>query len=36
MTTTGFRPLTFGGTRVRVRDGQPGTHYLQADPDLQP
>ena len=36
MTTSGFRPLTFGVTRVRVRDGQPGTHYLQADQDLQP
>ncbi|MCZ4317236.1 feruloyl-CoA synthase [Comamonadaceae bacterium G21597-S1] len=36
MTTSGFRPLTFGVTRVRVRDGRPGTHYLQADQDLQP
>ena len=36
MTTPGFRPLTFGVTRVRVRDGQSGTHYLQADQDLLP
>ncbi len=36
MRTSGFRPLTFGVTRVRVRDGQAGTHYLQADQELQP
>jgi feruloyl-CoA synthase len=36
MSTTEFRPLTFGVTRVRVRDGKPGTHYVQADQDLLP
>jgi len=36
MTTPRFRPLTFGVTRIRVRDGQSGTHYIQADQDLQP
>jgi feruloyl-CoA synthase len=35
MTTPRFRPLTFGVTRIRVRDGNPGTHYIQADQDLQ-
>lgn len=30
-----FRPLTFGVTRVRHRDGVSGTRYLQADQDLQ-
>ena len=35
MSASAFRPLTFGVTRVRVRDGQPGTHYLQADQALQ-
>ncbi len=35
MRSADFRPLTFGVTRVRVSDGQPGTHYLQADQDLQ-
>ncbi len=30
-----FRPLTFGVTRVTLRDGAPGTHYLQADQPLQ-
>jgi feruloyl-CoA synthase len=36
MPRSGFRPLTFGVTRVRVRDGRPGTRYLQADQELQP
>ena len=36
MTTTSFRPLKFGVTRVTLRDGQPGTHYLQADQALAP
>jgi len=30
-----FRPLKFGVTRVSLRDGQSGTHYLKADQDLQ-
>jgi feruloyl-CoA synthase len=35
MSATEFRPLTFGVTRVHLRDGKSGTHYLQADQDLQ-
>ena len=31
-----FRPLTFGVTRVTLRDGVAGTHYLTADQPLQP
>ena len=30
-----FRPLKFGVTRVEVRDGQSGTHYLKAEQALQ-
>ncbi len=30
-----FRPLKFGVTRVSVRDGVVGTHYLRAEQDLQ-
>jgi feruloyl-CoA synthase len=30
-----FRPLKFGVTRVSLRDGEPGTRYLQADQTLQ-
>ncbi len=30
-----FRPLKFGVTRVNLRDGAPGTHYLRAEQDLQ-
>jgi feruloyl-CoA synthase len=30
-----FRPLKFGVTRVSVRDGAPGTRYVQADQALQ-
>ena len=36
MTTTSFRPLKFGVTRVTLRDGPPGTHYLQAEQALAP
>lgn len=35
MTTPKFRPLTFGVTRVALRDGVTGTHYLSADQALQ-
>jgi feruloyl-CoA synthase len=35
MTTAKFRPLRFGVTRVQLRDGAPGTHYLKADQALQ-
>ncbi|MEN9904310.1 MAG: hypothetical protein RLZZ555_875 [Pseudomonadota bacterium] len=31
-----YRPLVFGVTRVKLRDGAPGTHYLQADQPLLP
>ena len=31
-----YRPLQFGVTRVTVRDGAPGVHYLQAEQALQP
>jgi feruloyl-CoA synthase len=31
-----FRPLKFGVTRVALRDGAPGIHYLRADQDLNP
>jgi feruloyl-CoA synthase len=30
-----FRPLTFGVTRVTLRDGAPGVHYLRAEQPLQ-
>lgn len=33
--TANFRPLKFGVTRVSLRDGVPGTHYLKAAQDLQ-
>ena len=36
MTAPKFRPLTFGVTRVTLRDGRPGERYLRADQDLQP
>ena len=36
MTTTSFRPLKFGVTRVTLRDGKPGTRYLQAEQALAP
>ena len=35
MTTPKFRPLTFGVTRVALRDGVAGTHYLSAEQALQ-
>ncbi len=35
MSTPKFRPLKFGVTRVSLRDGVPGTHYLKADQELQ-
>ena len=35
MSTPKFRPLKFGVTRVVLRDGSPGTHYLRAEQDLQ-
>lgn len=35
-TTPKFRPLTFGVTRVTLRDGPTGVHYLNADQALQP
>ena len=30
-----YRPLKFGVTRVAVRDGAPGVHYLRAEQPLQ-
>ncbi len=36
MTAPQFRPLQFGVTRVALRDGAPGTHYLRSEQDLQP
>ena len=36
MSTAKFRPITFGVTRVVLRDGAPGTYYLQAEQPLQP
>ena len=35
MPTPKFRPLHFGVTRVTLRDGVAGTHYLKADQELQ-
>ncbi len=35
MTSPKFRPLTFGVTRVNLRDGAPGVHYLRAEQPLQ-
>ncbi|WPC67163.1 feruloyl-CoA synthase [Rhodoferax ferrireducens] len=35
MTEPKFRPLTFGVTRVDLRDGAPGVHYLKAEQALQ-
>ena len=34
MTSPKFRPLTFGVTRVTLRDGAPGTQYMQAEQPL--
>ena len=36
MSTPKFRPLKFGVTRVKLRDGVPGTHYMLADQALAP
>ena len=36
MTAPKFRPLKFGVTRVQLRDGVPGTHYLKAEQALAP
>ena len=35
MSSPKFRPLRFGVTRVSLKDGVPGTHYLKADQELQ-
>jgi feruloyl-CoA synthase len=35
MTQAKFRPLKFGVTRVEIRDGQTGTHYLKSEQTLQ-
>ena len=35
MNTAKFRPLTFGVTRVNLRDGAQGVHYLNADQLLE-
>lgn len=35
MTAPRFRPLTFGVTRVSLRDGATGVHYLRAEQSLQ-
>ena len=34
MTARKYRPLSFGVTRVQLRDGAPGVHYLQAEQPL--
>ena len=34
MSSVKFRPLSFGVTRVVLRDGPPGTHYLRAEQPL--
>ena len=35
MTAPKFRPMTFGVTRIKLRDGVPGVHYLRAEQPLQ-
>ena len=35
-TSPRFRPMRFGVTRVHLRDGAPGTHYLRAEQALLP
>ena len=35
MSETKFRPMTFGVTRVVMRDGAPGTRYMRADQPLR-
>ena len=36
MTTIRYRPLAFGVTRAVLREGAPGTQYLQAETQLAP
>ncbi len=36
MSSPTFRPLTFGVTRVALKDGPSGVHYLRAEQDLGP
>lgn len=36
MSSTKFRPMTFGVTRVTLKEGPPGTRYLSADQTLAP
>ena len=36
MSTPKFRDMTFGVTRVKVRDGEQGIRYLAADQDIAP
>ncbi len=36
MSSPTFRPLTFGVTRVALKDGPSGVHYLRAEQDLAP
>ena len=36
MSSPKYRPLKFGVTRVALRDGPRGVHYLRAEQDLQP
>ena len=35
MTSPKYRALKFGVTRVALRDGPPGVHYLRAEQPLQ-
>jgi feruloyl-CoA synthase len=35
MTKHKYRPMTFGVTRVAIRDGAPGVHYLHAEQPLR-
>ncbi len=35
MSSPKFRPLRFGVTRITLKDGVPGTHYLKANQELQ-
>ena len=35
MSAPKFRPMTFGVTRVVMRDGAPGTRYMHADQPLR-
>ena len=31
MSTAKYRPMTFGVTRAKLRDGATGVHYLRAE-----